>query len=106
MEKINNWSATNNGMKFTFMSNDLERCSALLDKENAPYFTRETTLEDGSTGTELISYSPYYKYDSEHNILDISCYVYNWCDTYDKDGNFLKHEVYECTYSTELDKDI
>lgn len=81
--------------------NDLERCMASLDTLHAAYFVRD--IPDGK---QLIHYSPYVSLDHYENTAYVRCYVYHWCDTYDADGNFIDHKVYEGTYTTELDKTI
>lgn len=92
---INNINTTNS------TENDFTRDVASLRKCNANFFTRAD-----KDGIAVVNYDPYLIYNKETQAYEPSCYVYHWCDTYDPNGNFIKHEVYECTYTTELDYDI
>lgn len=103
MPKTNKWSVNSDNANIAAPaqgnSSDFEKCIRELNKHNADYYTK--TNDDGTV--QIVCYSPYYSYDNEHNKLNTTCYVYNWCDTYTIDGEFIKHEVYECAYTTELD---
>lgn len=81
---------------------DFEKCKTGLDDFNVNYFTRE--LENGNI--QLVHYEPYCVYDSETGEVKPVCYAYYWCDTYDSEGNFIIHEVYESTFSYTLDTSI
>ena len=78
---------------------DFEKCKAALDKVGACYFTK---FGENNTN-KLVCYSPYVSYNFEKDEVEIHCYVYHWVDTYDADGNFISHEVYEAAYTEELD---
>ena len=75
---------------------DISTCLDALTSAGAPHFIRDT--EDG--GSAVVCYSPYVTVDYDTGEIITHCYVYNWVDTFDKDGKFIKHEVYECAYST------
>ena len=81
---------------------DFEKCKAALDKVGACYFTK---FGENNTN-KLVCYSPYVSYNFEKDEVEIHCYVYHWVDTYDADGNFISHEVYEAAYTEELDYDV
>ena len=81
---------------------DLESCIDSLKSYNAAFFTRPA--EEG--GTEVICYSPYLVHNSESGELEVRCYVYNWIDRYDANGQFVDHYAYEGVITEELDENI
>lgn len=81
---------------------DIQRIIVGLDRHKISYFTREA---DGGN-TELVCYEPYVTHNESTNDLEILCYVYHWIDTYDINGKFLNHRVYEGTYTKELDTSL
>lgn len=81
---------------------DISTCIDTLCRANAPHFVKE--LEDG--GSAVVCYSPYITVNYDTGEITTHFYVYHWKDIFDKDGNFIRHEVYENTYLTELNYEI
>ena len=82
-------------------NDDLDKCIKLMHDCGADFFARKS-----DEGYQIVCYSPYYLYDNEGKELRVLNYVYHWVDTYDEQGNFIKHEAFESTFTTELDYDI